>query len=299
MRLKSLFLEARPQFLLLSPILVFLGMSMALYNGSFCWSYFLLTVVGLTLLHTSVNTLNDYSDYKTGIDLKSRRTPFSGGSGFLPGGALTPRAVFWLGTGSFILAIPIGVYFIISRGWHLLPIFLIGAVFIFWYTSHITRIGLGAAEIAAGLGLGTLPVFGTYLILADRFSWPALYASVPSGFLVFNLLLLNELPDADADRTGKRRTLPIILGQKKAAIIYSALVTATYAWVVVGVILAIMPVWTLLALLTLPIGLKAVRGALTFKSFEELIPAQGANVMIVLLIQLSMGVGYLIAHFAS
>jgi len=297
MSLKSLFLETRPQFLLLSPILVFLGMSIALYDGSFCWPYFLLSMLGLILLHSSVNTLNDYNDYKTGVDLKTNRTPFSGGSGFLPSGRLSPRAVFWLGFGSFLLAVPIGVYFVVAIGWHLLPVFVLGAVFVLWYTSHITRIGVGLAEIAAGLGLGTMPVFGTYLILADNFSWSALYASVPSGFLVFNLLLLNEFPDADADRSGKRRTLPIILGHKAAATIYSTLVIMIYAWIVVGVLSKLMPVWTLLALLTLPAGLKAVKGSLTYKSFEELIPAQGANVMMVLLTQLLLGIGYLLAHY--
>src|SRR4030067_1772787 len=128
MSLKTMFLETMPQFLLLSPILVFLGMSVALYEGSFNLSYFLLSIVGLTLSHASVNTLNDYSDFKSGIDLKVNRTPFSGGSGFLPAGALTPKAVFYLGMTAFLLAVPIGVYFIAMRGWHLLPIFALGAI---------------------------------------------------------------------------------------------------------------------------------------------------------------------------
>jgi 1,4-dihydroxy-2-naphthoate octaprenyltransferase len=297
MSLKLLFLETRPQFLLLSPILVFLGMAVALYGGNFNLTAFLLSIAGLVLLHTSVNTLNDYSDYKTGIDFKVNRTPFSGGSGMLPAKALTPRAVFWLGFGSFLLAVPIGIYFIITRGWFLLPLFAVGGVFVLWYSSHITKIGGGSAEIAAGLGLGTLPVFGTYLIMGGNFDWSALYATVPSGFLVFNLLFLNEFPDADADRSGGRRTLPIIYGHKIAGIIYSTMVALTYIWVIIGAITRLMPAWTLLALLTLPIGLKAIKGSLTFKSFEELIPAQGANVMIVLLIQLLIGIGYLIAYF--
>jgi 1,4-dihydroxy-2-naphthoate octaprenyltransferase len=57
-----------------------------------------------------------------------------------------------------------------------------------------------------------------------------------------------------------------------------------------------MPAWTLLALLTLPFAIKAIQGALTFKQIEELIPAQGANVMVVLLTQLLMGIGYILAH---
>lgn len=299
MSVKLLFLETRPQFLILSPILVFLGMAVALYGGHFDLTAFLLAIVGLVLLHASVDCLNDYSDFNTGIDLKVNRTPFSGGSGLIPSGAISPKTALWLGLITFFLAVPIGIYFVATRGLYLLPIFVIGAVFVLWYTTHLTKIGGGAAEIAAGLGLGTLPVLGTYLIMAGKFSWPALYAAVPSGFLVFNLLHLNEFPDADADRTANRRTIPILYGHKVAGIVYTTLIILTYLWVVVGAITHLMPIWCLLCLLTLPIGIKAMRGSLTYKSFAELVPAQGANVMIVLLIQLFIGVGYMIAHFAG
>jgi len=299
MSIKTLFLETRPQFLLLSPILVFLGMSIGLMGGTFNTLHYILANIGLILLHASVNTLNDYNDYKSGIDLKAKRTPFSGGSGILPAGMLTPRAVLWLGLITFLLAVPIGIYFMVIYGWQLLPLFLLGAMFVLLYTSHITKIGGGLAEIAAGLGLGTLPVFGTYILMGGKFDWVALYASIPSGFLVFNLLLLNEFPDSDADKSAKRLTIPIMLGHKSAGVIYSTLVMMTYTWIALGVIFDLMPVWTLLAVLTFPIGLKAMKGSLTFKTLDELVPAQGANVMIVLLIQLLMGVGYLIAYLTK
>lgn len=296
MSVREYFLETRPQFLLLSPILVILGMGIALYNGAFNTLYFVLSLVGLTLLHASVNTLNDYSDYKTGIDLKTKRTPFSGGSGFLLSGKLTAASVLKIGLGTFILAVPIGIYFLIIRGFHLLPLFIIGAVLILLYTGYITRIGYGIPEITAGLGLGTLPVLGTFIIINGGFSWEALYASVPSGFLVTNLLLLNEFPDIEADKTGNRKTLPIILGTKKAAMIYSFLTLMVYIWIAGGVILKLIPIWGLLALLTLPFGLKAIKTALTFKKIDELIPALGANVMTVLLTQLFLGIGFILAR---
>ena len=165
-----------------------------------------------------------------------------------------------------------------------------------FYTSYLTKIGFGLGEICAGLGLGTLPVLGTFIIINGGFTYDALYASIPSGFLVFNLLLLNEFPDAEADKTANRKTLPIVLGYRKAAIVYSTLVIATYLWIIVGVVLKIMPVWTLLALLTLPVAIKAIKGSLTYKKLEELIPTQGANVMIVLGIQFLMGLGYVLAN---
>jgi 1,4-dihydroxy-2-naphthoate octaprenyltransferase len=293
MSFKTLFLETRPQFLLLSPILVFLGMGIALYEGYFCLSHFLLCMVGLTLLHASVNVLNDYSDYKSGIDLKVNRTPFSGGSGLLPAGAISPKGAFYLGIVTFLLAVPIGIYFVAARGLYLLPIFILGAVFVLWYTSHITKFGGGSAEIAAGLGLGTLPVFGVFLIMAGKFSWTALYASVPSGFMVFNLLLLNEFPDKEADKTGNRRTIPIQLGHRGAAWVYSSLVILTYIWIVAGALFKIMPYWSMPGLFTLPFGLKAIRGSLAYKDAAGIIPSRGANVAIILFTLFVLGVGYL------
>lgn len=299
MSVKTYFLETRPQFLILSPILVILGMGMALYNGTFNALYFILSFVGLLLLHITVNTLNDYSDFKTGIDLKTRPTPFSGGSGFLPSGQLTASSVLKLGLGAFLLAVPIGIYLVFARGLYLLPIFILGAVFVLVYTSHIARLGFSLSEITAGFGLGTLPVLGTFLIIHGHYSWQALYASIPSGFLVFNLLLLNEIPDAEADRAGGRKTLPIVFGTRKAAVIYSFFIVTVYIWIAAGVITKLMPYWTLLAVLTFPFGLKAIKGALTFKKIEELIPAQGANIVVVLLTQLLLGVGYILARFFS
>ncbi len=57
---------------------------MAWYDGAFFLSWALLALLGLLLAHVSVNVLNDYFDYRSGVDLKTQRTPFSGGSGILP-----------------------------------------------------------------------------------------------------------------------------------------------------------------------------------------------------------------------
>ena len=295
MSISSYLLETRPQFLILSLILAVLGTGMAAATGSISYTWALLLFVGLLLLHISVNTLNDYFDFKSGVDLATKRTPFSGGSGFLPSGRLTDKEVLGIGLGAFTLAVPIGVYFIFERGLALLPLFLIGAVFVLAYTSILTRIG-GFAELSAGLGLGTLPVFGIYYILTGEASGEALFASIPSGFLVANLLLINEIPDAEADVHGKRKTLPIVLGKRGAATVYSILTILTYAWIVAGVAAGWMPAWTLLGLLTLPMGCKAISGSFQYDDMSKLVPALGANVIVVLLTQLFMGVGFILSR---
>lgn len=295
MSVKSYLLETRPQFLILSLVLAILGTGMAVANGSISYLWSVLAFAGLLLLHISVNTLNDYFDFKSGVDLHTRPTPFSGGSGFLPSGQLSANEVLRIGLGAFILAVPIGIYFIVQRGLPLLPLFLVGAVFVLAYTSVLTRIG-GLSELSAGLGLGTLPVFGIFYILTGEASGEALFASIPSGFLVANLLLINEIPDADADIIGKRKTLPIVIGKRGAAVVYSILTILTYVWIIIGAAAGWMPAWTLLGCLTLPMAFKAISGSFKYEDISKLVPALAANVMVVLLTQLFMGVGFILSR---
>jgi len=293
LKLKIFFLESRPQFLLLSVVLGFLGACIAWYDGAFHLGHAILAFVGILLAHTSVNTLNDYFDYRSGVDLATKRTPFSGGSGILPAGLLTPRQVFWFGVTCFLLDIPIGIYFIIVSGWLLLPIIIIAAICVLFYTPVILK--LRWPEWSPGLGLGTLPVLGAYFVQTAAYTVPAIVASIPSGILVHNLLLLNEFPDVEADRKAGRKTLPITMGGKGASIVYSALTVVVYLWIIGGVVAGVMPAFSLIALLTLPLAVKAIRGALNYQEINRLMPAMGNNVMVVLLTQLLLGIGYILA----
>jgi len=286
------FLETRPQFLLLSVVLAFLGTTIAWNAGSFNLGFAVLAFLGLLLAHVSVNVLNDWFDFRSGIDKKTQRTPFSGGSGMLPSRMMTPRQVFWLGMGALIVIVPIGIYFVIARGLDLLPLLVVAAICIVAYTPWVLK--TRSPEWAAGLGLGTLPILGTYFVQTSEYTIPALIASIPSGFLVYNLLLLNEFPDVEADKTAGRRTLPITEGRKRAAIVYAATTMAVYVWIVVAVAVRQMPAFSLVALLTLPFALKAISGAMKSEDLSKLVPAMGSNVMVVLLTQLLLGIGYIL-----
>ncbi len=293
MNLKLWFLETRPQFLLLSVVLAFLGTCMAWYDGAFHFGHALLAFIGLLLCHISVNVLNDYHDYRSGIDLKTKRTPFSGGSGMLPAALLKPKHVFWFGMVSFLLAVPIGVYFVLVIGWLLLPLLLIAAVCILLYTPFITK--LGWPEWSPGVGLGALPVLGVYFVQTADYTLPAVVASIPAGILVHNLLFINEFPDTEADKEAGRKTLPITMGKAKASVVYSVLTIAVYLWIIGGVVTTIMPVFSLVALLTLPFAVKAISGALRCEDTGKLQQAMANNVLVVLLTILLQGVGYLLA----
>jgi len=292
-KLKIWFLETRPQFLILSVILAFLGTSIAWYDGYFHLGHALLAFFGLLLAHISVNTLNDYFDYKSGIDLATKRTPFSGGSGILPATMLTPKQVFRFGIATFLLAVPIGIYFIIIEGWLLLPLLLIAAVCVILYTPVILK--RGWPEWAPGVGLGVLPIMGIYFAQTGVYTWPLLIASVPSGILVHNLLLLNEFPDTEADSQANRKTTPITLGKRRASIIYSVLTVIVYLWIIGGVVAGIMPAFSLIALLTFPLAIKAIQGALKYQDMSRLVPGMANNVLVILSTQFLLGIGYILA----
>jgi 1,4-dihydroxy-2-naphthoate octaprenyltransferase len=291
---KAWFLETRPQFLILSFILAFLGTAVAWYDGNINIWHALLGGLGLVLTHASVNILNDYFDFRSGIDLAAKRTPFSGGSGILPANLLTPRQVLWLGITAFVLAVPIGIYFIIIRGWLLLPLLLVAAFMILLYSPVILK--RPWPEWAAGAGLGALPILGMYFIQAGTYTSHAAIACIPSALLVHNLLLLNEFPDVEADKIAHRKTVPITIGKDKAAVFYTIVNISVYIWIIAWVAAGVMPVWTLLALLSLPLAVKAIDGAIHHTDTPKLISGMAANVVTVLLTQLLAGIGYVIAH---
>ncbi|MFC1899631.1 prenyltransferase [Chloroflexota bacterium] len=290
-------IETRPKFLILSLVLAFLGACIAWYDGNFHLGDAMLAFIGILSAHISVNVLNDYFDFKSGLDLSTEQTPFSGGSGVLLADLLTPKQVLWLGLGAFLLTIPIGIYFVISKGWLLLPLLLVAALCTLLYSPILLK--LRWPEWAPGIGLGVLPVLGAYFVQTSEYTWPALVAAIPSGILVHNLLLLNEFPDAEADKTVGRKTLPIIIGKKKASIVYSVLTIMVYVWIIGGVLAGQMPVFSLIALLTLPFAIKAIKSLSDSEKMDKLIPAMINNVLVVMLTQILLGVGYILARIFS
>lgn len=285
----------RAPFLPLSVVLAFLGTCIAWYYGEFHLGYALLAGFGLLLAHISVDVLNEYFDYRSGIDLRTQKTPFSGGSGALPQGLVTPRQALWLGVGTLIAIIPIGVYFTLTKeGWALAPLLIVAATLIVIYTPIILK--MGWPEWAPGMGMGSLPVLGMFFVQTGEYTLPAIIAAIPSGILVHNLLLLNEFPDVEADASANRRTLPIVAGKRKASLFYSAMTILVYLWIIGGVIADVMPPFSLLGLLTLPIAVKAIRGSMKHDDASKFIPTMASNVQVVLITQFLMGIGYILAR---
>jgi 1,4-dihydroxy-2-naphthoate octaprenyltransferase len=297
MTLKGVITVIRIPFLILALILGILGAAVAWYESQrfgspFSICYAILATLGLLVAHAAVNIFNDYFDARSGLDYKTNRTPFSGGSGAVPGGLLTIRQSLALGIVCLVFLVPLAVFFILKSGWMLLPLLLLALFLIIFYTPFILK--MGYPEWSAGLGLGILPVMGAYFVHTGEYTFSAFVASMPSYCLVHNLLLLNEFPDVEADSTVRRRTLPMVIGKKGAALIFSLMTALVYVWMIWAVTCRYMPVFALLALLTLPLAVQTIKGAFQFEDRPVFLEAMKKNVLVVLLTQALLAAGYLL-----
>lgn len=283
---------SRPSFLVLAPLCIMLGMVLAITQGAGPAGHELaLVMVAGLLAHASVNWLNEYDDYRSGLDFATARTPFSGGSGSLP---LVPSAAVWvLAAGVLSLAgvVLIGVYFIWVRGAALLYPGLLGIALVVAYTRWLTRSPV-LCLLAPGLGFGPVMVAGSVMALGGRLDAATLCASLVAWLLTSELLLVNQFPDVEADARHGRRHLPIQIGRPRAARRALALLLGSHAVVALAVLAGWFPGWAALALLPLPLAVWLGRGLLADSEKPSRLPFwMGINVATLLgtLALLSLG----------
>ncbi|MEM2237396.1 MAG: 1,4-dihydroxy-2-naphthoate octaprenyltransferase [Candidatus Caldarchaeum sp.] len=279
-----LFRATRFPFLTATVAPVLIGVGSATYLGFFDPLLFLLTLVGASLIHLGLNMTNDYFDTKLGADTANiTPTPFSGGSRIILYGLMTPRQVASTATLFYALGIAIGIYLAVLRG--LIPIASImtaGVLISVAYTAPPLKLAYrGLGEIAVGIGFGPIIVLGSHYVQAQTFSVQALLASIPIGVLILLILYVNEIPDAPYDAAAGKRTLITRLNERQVISLYKLLLAASYAVVVLSVLLGFAPPTVLLALLTIPIAYKTVKTVRqTYGSAYLMIPALASNIRV-------------------
>jgi 1,4-dihydroxy-2-naphthoate octaprenyltransferase len=285
----------RVPFLILTPACVLVGIGTAVWSSAeLQFVEVLLVLIGAIASHISVNAFNEYFDFKSGLDMRTRRTPFSGGSGTLPDRPEAERSALTTALAAFTITAIIGIYFLFARGPLLLPVGIVGLSLLVGYTVWLIKNPV-LCLIAPGLGFGVLMVMGTHFALTGEYSWPVFLASLVPTFLVSNLLLINQFPDLEADESVGRRHFPIVLGRSKSAWIYVSFLVSTFLVILLGVIFAIFPPLTLLGLLGLVLAIPTMRGAVRFaEDVEKLIPVLSQNVLLTLLIPTLFAIGFFV-----
>jgi len=282
----------RLPFVILAPACALVGLGTAyLQTGHINWFYFVLAVIAAVSAHISVNAFNEYFDYQTQVDTHTQRTPFSGGSGTLQAHPELAKSTLALSWTTLVITGLIGLYFCFIWSWWALPLGILGLILLYGYTAWMVYQPV-LCLIAPGLGFGPLMVLSTHFALTGTITVEALVASLVPFFLVSNLLLLNQFPDVEADRSAGRRHFPILLGRTVSGYIYIAFLIAAYLVVVLGVIFGFLPRFSLLALLTGIFAVQIIRNVLAnSENVPSLVPAMGQNVLVNLLTPVLLTIG--------
>ncbi|HSH42696.1 MAG TPA: prenyltransferase [Arenicellales bacterium] len=295
MKLAAAIQSMRIPFLVLTPASVFLGASTAAANhAAIQWHLLIPALIGGLLAHVSVNTLNEYLDFRSGLDLTTIRTPFSGGSGALPRNPEAAGLVLATGVASLALTLLIGIYFVLIHGAGIIPIGLLGFVLVVTYTPWVNRYPL-LCLVAPGTGFGFLMVVGTQYVMEGAYRPLAWLAGLVPFFLVNNLLLLNQYPDIHADAGAGRRHFPIAYGLQRSNLVYGGSLLLAALVVLLGVATGWFPSASLAALAPMAPAIFALYGAVSYGSDIGRHPVYlAANVVTAILTPVVLGVSFLL-----
>ncbi len=299
-----LFLRAtRLPFLSATVIPVGLGIAIAGNDGAFDWWFALLTLIGASCVQLGLNVANDVFDTMSGADAANvTPTQFSGGSRVVHYGLMKMRSLVLLMLAFYGAAVGIGMYLAISRGfWPLFAIGVAGVLISVFYTAPPLRlVHRGLGEICVAIGFGPLMVLGAYYVQAQRFTFEAVYASIPVGILIALVLYMNEVPDRAGDAAAGKRTLPVRLSKQAVIVGYGTAVATAFALIAVGAVAGWMVRPTALALITIPMALRVIRGlGANYDSPYALMGDMATNIKLHAFTGMLLIVGYVIAIVAG
>jgi len=267
----------RIRFLLASAIAAANGMSLAVWKfGVFDFFFAVLTFAGVLSLHASVDLLNDYWDYRRGIDKITKRTKYSGGTGVLPEKLLDPKMVYKIGIVFLAIGALLGIYFVAVRGVTIAIILAFAILAIYFYSTKIVNLGLGEVFVMIK---GTMIVLGSFYVQVGFIEPAVIYVGLIVGILSASVLLVNSFPDYDADRRSGRRTLVILLGKQKAAKIIFLPIIAPYVFIIIGIFLGYTKPFSLICLVSLPYVYKIIKNIGKHENLDKFVPAMAATVM--------------------
>ncbi|HET8631823.1 MAG TPA: LLM class flavin-dependent oxidoreductase [Thermomicrobiales bacterium] len=232
------------------------GGALALQAGQFSLALFLVALVAALGLHAGTNIINEIYDVRLGID--SITSPRA--SRAILKGLVGEREAFALAFAAFALATLLGAGLVALRGWPLLALGVAGLAGGYFYTAPPFQYKYRALGLPlVFLLMGPLMVAGSYYAITGRFTWTAVVASVPVGLLVAAILHGNEWRDIGEDARYGFRTLSSLVGWRRAHAVYVALVVGAYISVALAAMAGALPVYTLLAVLSLPLFVVVLR----------------------------------------
>ena len=257
-RLGGMWEIARPFSFTASTVPVAAGGALAALAGAFDPGLFLASLVGAVALHVGTNVTNEIYDVRKGVDtIVSPRASHA-----IVKGRITDRAAYRFAIAAFGVAFLMGLILTSARGWPIVALGIAGIVGGYTYTAPPFQYKFGPIGIPlVFLLMGPLMVIGTFYAVSGSFDARAVAVSIPVGLLVAAILHGNEWRDISEDARAGAKTFSVQAGRSAAHWLYVALVVGAYLALSAGVVVGLLPTWTLLAMLSLPLLVRQIRSS--------------------------------------
>ncbi|AAM25611.1 1,4-dihydroxy-2-naphthoate octaprenyltransferase [Caldanaerobacter subterraneus subsp. tengcongensis MB4] len=270
-------------------------------TGEFDLFWFVVSVIGIYLIEIGKNAVNEFVDYKSGVDTfvtPDKRTPFSGGKKTIVEGKLTVEETIIIALVTILVSCAIGLAIVIFREPRVFIVGLAGVLIAVFYSLPPFKLSYrGFGEIAVGITFGPLIVIGMYLVMTHHVSIDVLLVSLPIGFLITNVLWINQYPDYEADLKGHKYNLLVRIGKQKGVIVYAALYVAAYLSLALIALVTKNPIW-LMTFITIPLAVRSVNVARKYyDEIPKLVKANADTIKIYQIVGLIMILSSLASRF--
>ncbi len=284
----------RPHTLTASFMPVFVGSMFAYIDGAIHIELFLAMLFASMLIQSATNMFNEYYDFVRGLDNEQS----VGIGGTIVRDGIAPKTVLNLAFTFFGVAMLLGVYICMMSSWWIAVIGIICMLFGYFYTAGPYPIAYTPfGELASGFLMGTVIICISYYIQTLTVTAGVLLISVPVAVFIGCIMLANNIRDLDGDKKSGRKTIAILIGREKATMLMAALFIIAYGLTAVYIMLGILPILSIIVLLS---GKKAIDVVRNFKGKTkplEMMPAMIATGKTNTLYGFLLGLSLLIGHF--
>jgi len=289
----------RAPFLAGSIVPVVIGTTFALTDKQFSISFFLITILGVSAIHLGANLLNDYYDARGSDPINIRLTPFSGGSRVIQNKEMAPGIVLFMAIAFFSIGLCAGLW-LVYLGRPLVLFFgLLGFAAGWSYSSPpLQLMSRGFGEIVIFFAFGPLITMGTHYVMSGHLSWQAFALGLPQGFLIAEVIWINQFPDYKADKEANKKNLVVLLGPNISRYLYCLIMILAFVAVIFLVGIVGLSYLIMIAFVSFPLAFKAIRILWKeYLSHEGLIPAQALTIQTLVAQGLLLSLGLVLSRF--
>lgn len=285
----------RPHTLTAAFVPVFVGTMYALLQeGTFHLGLFLAMLIAAILIQSATNMFNEYYDYVRGLDHEES----VGIGGTIVRDGISPKTVLRLAFTFFGIAILLGVYICLASSWWIAVIGVVSMIIGYLYTGGPLPIAYTPfGELFSGLLMGTVIIGISYFIQTAHITMAVIWISIPIAIFIGAILLSNNIRDLDNDKESGRKTIAILLGKEKAIQFLQLLFMIAYLLTVVFIGFGLLPILSLIALLSVKKAMEATKGFQGKTTPIEMMPAMVATGKTNTIYGLLLGLSLLITYF--